>query len=288
MPLRLIDVDTCQFANAAQLWEEENSALQEGGKLKYGVLSHRWLREEDEVKYNDLPQQDQARGKKGYFKITHTCELARRDGLRYVWLDTCCIDKSSSAELQESINSMYRWYEDSAVCYVHLKDTDLDRTPASRIEIGRDEWFERAWTLQELVAPKNVKFYDKNWRYIGDKHGLKQQIHERTGISTSLLENKASLEDFSIAERMSWAAGRKGTVVEDRAYSLFGLFGINMPMLYGERENAFLRLQEEIIKSSDDHSIFAWVGLGGRHGGLLARSPEDFAAMLGSVWTEKK
>ncbi|KAK8074588.1 hypothetical protein PG997_009251 [Apiospora hydei] len=256
MPLRLIDVATCQFANAAQLWEEENLALQEGGKLKYGILSHRWLREEDEVKYNDLSRQDLARGKKGYFKITHTCELARRDSLRYVWLDTCCIDKSSSAELQESINSMYRWYEDAAVCYVHLKDTDLDQTPASSVDIGRDEWFERAWTLQELVAPKNVKFYDKN----------------------CLLENKPDLEDFSIAERMSWAAGRKGTVVEDRAYSLFGLFGVNLPVLYGERENPFLRLQEEIIKTSDDHSIFAWIGIGDRHGGLLARAPEDFAA----------
>ncbi|KAK7984750.1 hypothetical protein PG988_002372 [Apiospora saccharicola] len=139
MRLRLIDVDTCQFANAAQLWEEENSALQEGRSLQYGILSHRWLHEDDEVKYSDLPQQDHARGKKGYFKITRTCELARRDGLRYVWLDTCCIDKSSSAELQESINSMYQWYEDSAVCYVHLKDTDLDHTPVPGIDIGRDE-----------------------------------------------------------------------------------------------------------------------------------------------------
>lgn len=168
------------------------------------------------------------------------------------------------------------------MCYVHLKDIDLDHTPAPSIDIGQDEWFERAWTLQELVAPTNVKYYDRNWRYIGDKYGLKQQIHERTGISTSLLEDKANLEDFSIAECMSWAAGRKGTIVEDRAYSLFGLFGINLPMLYSEREKAFLRLQEGIIKTSVDHSIFASVGMGDRYRGLLARTPEDFAG-CGSV-----
>ncbi|KAK7962096.1 HET-domain-containing protein [Apiospora aurea] len=278
MRLRLMDVDTFQFANVAQLWEEENTAFQEGGKSKYGILSHGWLREEDEVKYNELSHPGNARDKKGYFKIIQTCGLAKQENLRSVWLDTCCIDKSSSAELQESINSMYTWYEESAECYVYLKDTDLDLMPPSKVEIGQDEWFERAWTLQELVAPKTIKFYDKNWRYIGDKHGLKQQIHERTGISIKLLGNEARLEDFSIAERMSWAAGRKRAVIEDRAYSLFGLFSVSLPMLYGERENAFLRLQEEIIKTSDDHSIFAWTSMSDHHGGLLARMPKDFAA----------
>ncbi|KAK8851241.1 het domain-containing protein [Apiospora arundinis] len=98
MRLRLIDVDTCQFASAAQLLEEEN-ALQNGGPLKYGILSHRWLGDADEVKYDELSEQTVARDKKGYLKVIRTCELAKRNGLRFVWLDTCCIDKSSSAEL---------------------------------------------------------------------------------------------------------------------------------------------------------------------------------------------
>ncbi|KAK7999723.1 hypothetical protein PG990_012323 [Apiospora arundinis] len=172
---------------------------------------------------------------------------------------------------------MYQWYQESFECYVHLRDTDLDLVSSSNLNIGQDVWFERAWTLQELVAPKTIKFYDTNWRYVGDKHGLKQQIHERTGISISLLANEARLDGFSIAERMSWAAGRKASVVEDRAYSLFGLFNVNLPMLYGERENAFLRLQEEIIKTDDGNSIFAWVSVGELNGGLLATTPEDFA-----------
>lgn len=273
MRLRLIDVETYQFVDPAKLWAEE--------KVEYGILSHRWLADADEVKFHEVGLPELARRKNGFFKIAWTCELAKGDGLRYVWLDTCCIDKSSSAELQESINSMFRWYAESSVCYVYLKDIDL-RSYSSPEAIKNDEWFDRGWTLQELIAPKRVEFYDRNWGWLGSKYDLKQQIHEKTGISLALLENQAELQDFSIAERMSWAASRKTTVLEDRTYSLFGLFNVNLPMLYGERENAFQRLQEEIIKTSDDHSIFAWKGVGQYRSGLLATAPEDFAT-CGSV-----
>ena len=273
MPLRLIDVQTHNFANPTRIWAED--------KLEYAVLSHRWLAEADEVSFKEIGNPAIAESKNGLFKITGTCELAKKAGLRYAWLDTCCIDKSSSAELQESINSMYRWYAESTVCFVYLKDIDIISNPDPAI-IKHDMWFDRGWTLQELIAPKNVEFYDKNWNYVGNKHDLKQHIHERTGISLALLENKAELQEFSVAQRMSWAAHRETTVLENQAYSLFGMFGISLPMLYGERENAFQRLQEEIIRISDDHSIFAWKGVGPHHSGLLARTPKDFSG-CGSV-----
>jgi hypothetical protein len=165
---------------------------------------------------------------------------------------------------------MYQWYKESTVCYVYLKDTDTLE------QILEDEWFDRGWTLQELVALTRVEFYNKYWKHLGSKTDLKQQNHERTGISLALLENTARLQDFSIAERLFWAANRVTTEVEDRAYSLFGVFDVNLPMLYGEVEKAFLRLQEEIVKTSNDHSIFSWGGLDGHHARLLAGAPEDF------------
>ena len=200
MPLRLIDVQTHNFANPTRIWAED--------KLEYAVLSHRWLAEADEVSFKEIGNPAIAESKNGLFKITGTCELAKKAGLRYAWLDTCCIDKSSSAELQESINSMYRWYAESTVCFVYLKDIDIISNPDPAI-IKHDMWFDRGWTLQELIAPKNVEFYDKNWNYVGNKHDLKQHIHERTGISLALLENKAELQEFSVAQRMSWAAHRE-------------------------------------------------------------------------------
>ncbi|KAI6002305.1 hypothetical protein F5J12DRAFT_906395 [Pisolithus orientalis] len=146
-----------------------------------------------------------------------------RDGYTWLWIDTCCIDKRSSAELSEAINSMYRWYRNSQMCYVYLND-----------------WFSRGWTLQELVAPKEAEFFNKSWVSIGIKQDL-----------TSLLEDITRIPEKSVravAHIMSWAADRKTTRVEDRAYSLLGLFGVNMPMLYGEGSKAFQRLQLEIIR----------------------------------------
>lgn len=296
---RLIDVNTEQFADPREVWpagqkrervpedwrkkrkEKPNDPKNEQ-KAQYGILSHRWLADEHEVKFHDIGQPE-ASEKDGNFKITETCKLAKKDGLKYIWLDTCCIDKTNSAELQGSINSMYRWYEEAAVCYVYLQDTDSQPVPPAIFKGTQDdEWYERGWTLQELVAPKRVEFYDKKWRHLGSKLDLKYEIHERTGISLALLANEAELHEFSIAERLSWAANRTTTVVEDRAYSLFGMFDVNLPMLYGEGEKAFIRLQEEIIKTSDDHSIFAWKGVGGCHSGLLATNPECFAE-CGSV-----
>ncbi|KAK3377271.1 ankyrin repeat-containing domain protein [Lasiosphaeria ovina] len=163
---------------------------------------------------------------------------------------------------------MYRWYERAGQCYAFLADVP------SKSSFSESRWFTRGWTLQELIAPPTVVFVDENWNDLGTKVTLQRDISRRTNISPGLLAGNVG--DASIAQKMSWAAGRQTTRAEDTAYCLMGLFGVNMPLLYGEGERAFLRLQEEIIKISDDHSILAWQSRDNR-GGLLATGPAAFA-----------
>lgn len=225
----------------------------------YAILSHRWDQENPEVSFKDMQNQDKASTMPTYAKIRQTCEQARSDGLEYVWIDTCCIEKESSAELSEAINSMFRWYGSAKVCYALLSDIQYQpRNPSKNEEIVRSEWFERGWTLQELIAPKEVIFFDRAWKNLGTKATLRKLVSERTGIDISILEGTRPVSRESLACRMSWASERKTTRIEDTAYCLLGIFDVNMPMLYGEGDKAFLRLQEEIIKRSNDHSIFSW------------------------------
>jgi hypothetical protein len=139
----------------------------------------------------------------------------------------------------------------------------------------KSRWFTRGWTLQELIAQSTVIFLDSEWHDIGSKSSLQQLISEITGIPGSFLFGD-DLEHASVAQRMSWAAKRKTTRIEDLAYCLIGIFGIYMPILYGEGERAFIRLREEIMKVSHNHSLFAW-RLTEDHGRILATSPSAFA-----------
>ena len=192
-------------------------------------------------------------------KILNACVIARKDGYRYIWIDSCCIDKTSSSELSEAINSMYAWYAGADVCYAYLADVLPDENPqegGSRFRTSR--WFKRGWTLQELIAPAHLRFLNKDWTPLGTKEELAGLVNAVTGISIDVLLKPDSLHDFSVAQRLSWAAGRETTRVEDRAYSLLGIFDINMPTLYGEGERAFQRLQEEILRRIPDQSLFAW------------------------------
>lgn len=234
----------------------------------YAILSHTWGPNNEEVTYQDLIN-DTGKEKRGYCKLTFCGQQAAKDGLRYFWIDTCCIDKTSSAELSEAINSMYSWYQASEICYAYLVDVP------STNGFSNSKWFTRGWTLQELVAPTVVVFFDEEWNLLGNKEDLQQVISECTRIPISMLCGDEQLEDFSIAQRMSWAAKRKTTRIEDQAYCMMGIFDINMPLIYGEGENAFIRLQEEIMKISDDHSLFAWQSTDDR-GGCLATSPASF------------
>jgi hypothetical protein len=204
--------------------------------------------------------------KLGYKKIEACCAQAARDGFEYVWLDTCCIDKRSSAELSEAINSMYRWCQDCTVCYAFLADVPSDASLDVRSQKFRESrWFTRGWTLQELIGPLNLEFYGDQWHSkgqgasLGTKRSLKTQICETTGIpEMGLFGSQPRAKEYSIAQRMSWAAKRETTRIEDRAYSLLGLFNVNMPLLYGEGVRAFIRLQEEIMKASTDETLFTW------------------------------
>jgi len=235
----------------------------------YATLSHRWTAHE--ISFQDLEREGTIHWEDdSYAKLRNVCTLAAADGLDYVWIDTCCIDKTSSAELSEAINSMYRWYRDSIICYAYLADVpDKD--------FGKSEWFERGWTLQELVAPSDIVFLDGHWTQIGTKATMHQRISQVTGIPTAVLVT-GDLNHTSAAQKMSWAAGRKTSVIEDRAYCLMGLFGVNMPMIYGEGDKAFIRLQEEILKTADDLSLFAWrvPDMKGTCG-LLASDPSAFS-----------
>ncbi|TFK55908.1 HET-domain-containing protein, partial [Heliocybe sulcata] len=229
----------------------------------YAILSHTWGNDDEEVTFQDIlnangkPPASIAR-RPGYLKLVCSCTIARASGFKYIWIDTCCINKQSSAELSEAINSMYRYYRDAQVCYVALADVPSDEDPTQKESAFRkSRWFTRGWTLQELVAPLSVIFYASDWLELGTKSSLQDVIRDVTGIpSVVLLVNYPG--EIGVAKRMSWAAKRETKYVEDMAYSLMGIFGVNMPTLYGEGPRAFLRLQQEIIKTSDDQSILAW------------------------------
>ncbi|PHH93288.1 hypothetical protein CDD83_7987 [Cordyceps sp. RAO-2017] len=290
----------------------------------YAIVSHTW--DDAEVTFEDIrahrskldllesPQFD---------KIRHSCARAAEDGLDYVWIDTCCIDTGSSSELSEAINSMFKWYQQSAVCYVYLKDfetreqpPDPESKPHRRRHIPEEDeefcssrWFNRGWTLQELIAPRSVLFFDKNWVEFGGRdNSLFRRICARTGILPQVFTSRhcmcstkpllslrngrclacnASdnlsdiLGSLNASVIMGWAANRSTTRREDVAYCLMGLFNVNMPLLYGEGDKAFMRLQAAILERSSDHSLLLWRAKPDRYGvalrpGCLARSPKAF------------
>ncbi|KAM7185619.1 Heterokaryon incompatibility protein (HET) domain containing protein [Rhypophila sp. PSN 637] len=227
---------------------------------RYAILSHTW--EDEEVTFEDMKPAGNASGLKGYAKIREAAKLARTEYIDYIWIDTCCIDKSSSAELSEAINSMFTWYQKAWVCYAYLSDVKRCPDPGpskSRLDtVRRSRWFTRGWTLQELIAPLRLVFYDCHWDRINDRYELASVIEETTGIRQQVVTGHLRLSTVSAAEKMSWAAKRETTRAEDIAYCLLGLFDINMPLLYGEGPiKAFTRLQQEFLRGSDDESIFA-------------------------------
>lgn len=250
---------------------------------QYAILSHTWG--EEEVTLGDVRAGNAAQ-LKGWEKITWACQVALQHKFQYIWIDTCCIDKTSSAELSEAINSMFQWYGDAKLCIAYL--SDVHPGAASKDDLKSSRWFKRGWTLQELIAPAVLVFFDAHWNQIASKKELKTTIHAITGIPSILMERdpfetilddlRELLGDYSVAQKFSWASNRITTRPEDLAYCLLGLFDINMPLLYGEgQKKAFRRLQEEIIRSTDDDSIFAWTAHNMTEAsGLLAETPTVF------------
>ncbi|KAJ9663231.1 hypothetical protein H2198_000992 [Neophaeococcomyces mojaviensis] len=267
--MRLIDTQRLVRLGPPYLFE-----FAEADVPKYVILSHRWSAEEvtfqELVSYNPFHESTISK-KFGFQKIFTTASVAIEYGYDWIWCDTCCIDKTSSAELTEAINSMYRWYKNSDLCFAYLADVQA----LEHHSFTRSVWFTRCWTLQELIAPMKVFFFDQEWNNFGHKHELAGPIAERTGIDELALLGKARLDSFTIAQKMSWASSRVAQRTEDVAYSLLGIFDVNMPMLYGEGRRAFLRLQEEIMQRSTDQSILLWNS--DKHGkALFGSSPADF------------
>jgi Heterokaryon incompatibility protein (HET) len=253
----------------------------------YAILSH--THGENEVSYADITSRTMVQDSKGWQKLLGCASKARSEGFEHVWLDTVCIDKSSSAELSEAINSMFRWYQSADVCYAYLEDMAFPApATSSGVSVTSDaachaaftaaRWFTRGWTLQELIAPTEVVFLSREWTELGTRESLADIISHITRIDVRALRTPETWRQFSLAQRMSWASKRRTEKMEDEAYCLLGLFGVNMPIVYGEGRRAFIRLQQEILKSSEDQTILAWTGHESPTSltGMLAHSPADF------------
>jgi hypothetical protein len=240
---------------------------------KYAILSHTWG--DDEILFQDLdPAKNPEEGKlattkSSVEKVLGAAREALSDGYTYIWIDSCCIDKSSSAELSEAINSMFSWYAYAHECYAYLSDFTIGEE--ARLPFDRSRWFSRGWTLQELIAPNSIVFFDSRWKCVGTRAELAPQLAAITKIPVGILSKQATnpgllysmelrsdLVRISVSARMLWAEGRETTRVEDRAYSLMGIFDVNMPLLYGEGPKAFRRLQEVILTQTNDQSILAF------------------------------
>jgi hypothetical protein len=258
----------------------------------YAILSHTWISPKEEITYQDFKTRKEdikndVYKQKGWAKIKAYCDRAARDGWEWAWMDTCCIDKSNPADTQEAINAMFRWYQNAGVCYAYLDDVDADGCVDGHQMSHADEttdmdnvvnhssalhqsispllikakWFTRGWTLQELLAPHYLIFLDREWRRIGTRESWAPEIKEASRIEAKHLTsfNPTDFMSSSIAMRLSWASRRQTTVEEDETYSLLGLFGISLPLIYGEgRWRAFNRLQRELIMTYSEDSIFSW------------------------------
>jgi hypothetical protein len=261
--MRLLDTQTYQLINFLD-------------KLPpYAILSHTW--QDDEVTFSDIGNEIARSRLKGWSKISNCCLRAQKDGYSWVWIDTCCIDKSNPTELGEAINSMCRWYQDAQICYAYLEDVPprywlrdgglegVDGNNGIPWEwyFRSSRWFTRGWTLQELLAPIFVMFLDRGWAEIGSREEYADEIYKSTAVEAKFLWDFRS---SSVATRLSWAANHQTTREEDMAYSLLGLLEVNMPLIYGEGKRAFIRLQRELIENHNDETILAW---GSKFGKLM-------------------
>ncbi|KAM0256340.1 hypothetical protein ACHAPA_012195 [Fusarium lateritium] len=285
----------------------------------YAILSHTWISSKEETTYQDMKTRkvdinNDVYKQKGWSKLRRYCDRAAKDGWDWAWMDTCCIDKTNPADTQEAINAMFRWYQRAGICYAHLEDLDVvrdvkdmdlpqnvdfDETIGSQNAANssgplhkalerffiKAKWFTRGWTLQELLAPHHLVFVDCAWRRIGTRESWALEIQRASNIEARHLTSfePTDFASCSTAMRFSWASGRETTVEEDETYALLGLFGISLPLIYGEgQRQAFNRLQRQLITVYNDDSLFAWKEQQANSAnsapkwGILARSVKDF------------
>ncbi|KAI9674946.1 MAG: hypothetical protein M1822_009008 [Bathelium mastoideum] len=267
--------------------------MDEAKRPSYAILSHTWGKRE--VSFQEMMdfanKIDIDEEKEGFQKIKAACNKAHDDTFFWIWIDTCCIDKSSSAELSEAINSLYHWYQSAGKRYAYLADVpslEASNLDVLQIRLVKSHWFARGWTLQELIASARVEFLSADWSYIATKSnendGHVQFCHllsKITGVDIDVLRGIKPLATLEIAVRMSWASKRETTRPEDMAYCLLGLFDVSIRLLYGEGgKKAFIRLQEELMRNSDDQSLFVWTQKTENPPirGPLADSPAEFAS----------
>jgi hypothetical protein len=285
IPIRLIRLSDMKFFGRSDVKKHFRGSVPEDGSrwiyspsdtVKYAILSHRWL-DEGEPTFEEM--KSGKAGGPGAEKLGKFCEKAREYNVEFAWSDTCCIDKSSSTELDESIRSMFRWYRNSEICIVHLAQSETME------DVVDDEWTQRAWTLQELLAPYKIKLFNKHWMPMtGNQHDKEGQdtkaieiLGKATGISLVILY-KFRPGSVRVDERMTWAARRKATRVEDVAYSLMGIFDVSLQIAYGEGgDRAFCRLIEAIMQAGD-RSVLSWTGGPAKHpsSSAIPQSPQSF------------
>ncbi|KAL9612981.1 MAG: hypothetical protein Q9167_002458 [Letrouitia subvulpina] len=322
-PLRLLKAHTfCASIRSLKKRDLFASRFNPGAEPAYAILSHRWCegvegrdkavrktktrskRRPREVTLQDLRSRSlghlrrNAALRDSLEKIRGACRRALAEGQRYVWIDSCCIDRTNLFEVSESIRSMFRWYRDAACCFAYLWDVDVDQEvrssnllspPPSPLRNERQEyseWFSRGWTLQELLAPRRLLFFDRRWNKLGTRRALAGEVETATGIPAKYVTDfSAHAEDASVAMKMSWMARRSTTKEEDTAYCLFGIIGVSMDVRYGDGRKEFLRFQDKIMREPglQDESIFAWrrsYPLGypeaSKCSGLLAPWPDAF------------
>ncbi|KAG2361382.1 hypothetical protein BDR07DRAFT_1409880 [Suillus spraguei] len=265
---------------------EERIKVRVKEELKYAVLSHRWLPGTQEPLYHQVlkgPTEAPDVHELGWDKLQHFCSTAKDiHDCEFAWTDTSCIDKTSSSELDESIRSMFRWYRNSHVCIAFLSETaDLVALKLQEKEKTVDVWFERGWTLQELLAPSQIKFYGSNWEPLTDFMNDRRNKDIMEKISTLTDIHMDDLESFTpgidrVPEKMLWASKRRTTRIEDMAYSVIGIFDISLMITYGEGNRAFFRLMEEIMKRYDKWDVFLWSGRRSRYNPALPDAPHCY------------
>ncbi|KAI9164067.1 Vegetative incompatibility protein [Paramyrothecium foliicola] len=240
--------------------------------------------------------------------VAQACDQARIRNIDYIWIYALCVNAVSSADINEAVVGSFRLIWDAALCIVHLSDlTPLPEGGEAKslegldTEISRCRWFTRGWTLQELVAARSVEFFDSGWNHRFSKNPLSarpllEEVSRISNVDASVLAQRETLFLTSLGRRIWWAARRETSRPEDVAYCLVGICGIQGQLTprYGEGgHSAFLRLQEKILKSTNDLSILAWAkkpmhdqASDAKHkdmsqqkllmSGVFAESPEDF------------
>ena len=183
---------------------------------------------------------------------------------QWIWIDSCCIDRTSSAELAEDITSMYQYYRNAAECYAFLSDVyDAKSADSEKGKLQHSKWFTRGWTLQELLAPSRVIFINKKWKVGGhkcpeapaakchcdwDTKALNISLAHITGIPISIINGQVDIRTIPSKVVCEWITNRNTTRVEDLAYCLIGLLRVTLLPIYGEGSNAWVRLEEEVSK----------------------------------------